>query len=199
MAEQAADPRGGSVALLPGDDQERAPSCAPEHQGAAQPGCATPPPMTMQSRSGVSVISRACSVTRDLARYPADMARAAQEAAEAPAERVRRRLRELRRQKGMTLDEAAARAGMDPSTLSRLESGARRLAIDYPPAWPARLGSASRICSGRQCPPILRIRTRPRTVDGMSVWPLTAEWTARLQARAARRSTHARAANPRGL
>lgn len=46
---------------------------------------------------------------------------------------VRRRLRELRAQRGMTLQEVGERAGIDVSTLSRLESGKRRLALDHLP------------------------------------------------------------------
>src|ERR1700709_1340578 len=53
--------------------------------------------------------------------------------------RVRRRLRELRTQRGLTLDEAATRADIDVSTLSRLESGKRRLALDHLPRLAAAL------------------------------------------------------------
>jgi transcriptional regulator with XRE-family HTH domain len=44
---------------------------------------------------------------------------------------VRRRLRNWRLQLAMTLEDVAARAGIDMSTLSRLESGKRRLALDH--------------------------------------------------------------------
>ena len=47
--------------------------------------------------------------------------------------RVRRRLRELRTQQGLTLEGVATRAGIDVSTLSRLDSGKRRLALDHLP------------------------------------------------------------------
>ena len=47
--------------------------------------------------------------------------------------RVRRRLRQLRTQRGLTLDEVATKADIDVSTLSRLESGKRRLALDHLP------------------------------------------------------------------
>src|ERR1700739_3107609 len=47
--------------------------------------------------------------------------------------RARRRLRELRMQHGLTLEDVAARASIDISTLSRLESGKRRLALDHLP------------------------------------------------------------------
>ena len=44
---------------------------------------------------------------------------------------VRARLRALRAERGLSQEEVAARAGMAASTLSRLESGARRLALDH--------------------------------------------------------------------
>jgi transcriptional regulator with XRE-family HTH domain len=54
--------------------------------------------------------------------------------------RVRRRLRELRTQRGLTLQQVAERASIDISTLSRLEAGKRRLALDHIPALAAALG-----------------------------------------------------------
>ncbi|MBA3839996.1 MAG: helix-turn-helix transcriptional regulator, partial [Thermoleophilaceae bacterium] len=45
--------------------------------------------------------------------------------------RVRRRLRELRTERGLTLQQVAERASIDVSTLSRLEAGKRRLALDH--------------------------------------------------------------------
>jgi transcriptional regulator with XRE-family HTH domain len=54
--------------------------------------------------------------------------------------RVRGRLRELRTERGLTLAEVAEAAGMDASTLSRLESGARRLSLDHLPALARALG-----------------------------------------------------------
>src|SRR5690606_2176269 len=44
---------------------------------------------------------------------------------------VRQRLRALREDRGLTLDTVAAAAGMAASTLSRLETGKRRLAVDH--------------------------------------------------------------------
>lgn len=43
---------------------------------------------------------------------------------------VRKRIRALRGAQGLTLDELAARAHLSPSTLSRIETGQRRLALD---------------------------------------------------------------------
>ena len=53
--------------------------------------------------------------------------------------RVRRRLRELRMQHGLTLEDVASRSNIDVSTLSRLESGKRRLALDHLPRLAAAL------------------------------------------------------------
>lgn len=44
---------------------------------------------------------------------------------------ARRRLRTLRQARGWSLEEMGHRAGIGPSTLSRLETGARRMAIDH--------------------------------------------------------------------
>jgi transcriptional regulator with XRE-family HTH domain len=87
--------------------------------------------------------------------------------------RARRRLRELRTEQGLTLQQVAERANIDLSTLSRLEAGKRRLALDHLPALAAALGvSADELigCAPTQDP---RVRERPRTHDGMTVWPLT--------------------------
>jgi transcriptional regulator with XRE-family HTH domain len=46
-------------------------------------------------------------------------------------ESARRRLRTLRKARGWSLDDLAERAHISASTLSRLESGQRRLAIDH--------------------------------------------------------------------
>ena len=46
-------------------------------------------------------------------------------------ERTRRRLRELREQAGLSLEEVGRHAGMAASTVSRLESGARRLTLGH--------------------------------------------------------------------
>ncbi len=86
---------------------------------------------------------------------------------------MRERLRELRRERGLSLAEVAARSGMDRSTLSRLETGARRLAVHHlePLAAALGVGVDELLAPGRRDDP--RVRARPRTVDGMTVWPLT--------------------------
>jgi transcriptional regulator with XRE-family HTH domain len=87
--------------------------------------------------------------------------------------RVRRRLRELRAERGLTLQQVAERASIDISTLSRLEAGKRRLALDHLPALAAALGVSADELLGSPPPQDPRVRERPRTHDGMTVWPLT--------------------------
>ena len=87
--------------------------------------------------------------------------------------RVRRRLRELRAEQGLTLQQVAERARIDVSTLSRLESGKRRLAIDHIPALAAALGVRADDLLGASPPQDPRVRGEPRSCDGMTMWPLT--------------------------
>ena len=104
------------------------------------------------------------------------MANSGEEAVDA---RVRRRLRELRTERGLTLAQVAERANIDISTLSRLESGKRRMALDHIPALAAALGvSADELLASslRQDP---RVRSKPLTRDGLTLWPLTHRGPAR--------------------
>jgi transcriptional regulator with XRE-family HTH domain len=87
--------------------------------------------------------------------------------------RVRRRLRELRSERGLTLQQVAERTNIDVSTLSRLESGKRRLALDHLPGLAAALGVSSDDLLGAAPVPDPRVRSRPRRFDGMTMWPLT--------------------------
>jgi transcriptional regulator with XRE-family HTH domain len=87
--------------------------------------------------------------------------------------RVRRRLRELRTQLGLTLEEVATRADIDVSTLSRLESGKRRLALDHLP----RLAMALSVSTDEllRAPEVddPRVRGSSHTSHGVTYWPLT--------------------------
>ena len=86
---------------------------------------------------------------------------------------VRRRLRELRIQRGLTLDDVAGRARIDVSTLSRLESGKRRLALDHLP----RLAEALSVSTDEllRSPEAEdpRVKGGPHTRHGVTFWPLT--------------------------
>src|SRR5919106_5501799 len=87
--------------------------------------------------------------------------------------RVRRRLRQLRVERGLTLQQVAERASVDLSTLSRLEAGKRRLALDHIPALAAALGVSADELLGSSPPQDPRVHGRPRSYDGLTLWPLT--------------------------
>lgn len=86
---------------------------------------------------------------------------------------ARRRLRELRAERGLTLQQVAGRANIDVSTLSRLESGKRRLALDHIPSLARALDVSADELLHTAPPQDPRIRERPRSHDGLTVWPLT--------------------------
>jgi transcriptional regulator with XRE-family HTH domain len=88
-------------------------------------------------------------------------------------ERVRRRLRELRTERGLTLQQVAERAHLDVSTLSRLETGHRRLALDHLPALAAALGVSADELLGPAPTPDPRVRGSVRRHDGLTLQPLT--------------------------
>jgi transcriptional regulator with XRE-family HTH domain len=88
---------------------------------------------------------------------------------------VRRRLRELRTRRGLTLAQVAERAHIDVSTLSRLEAGKRRLALDHIPALARALGvSADELLHSTPVPDP-RVRSQPQRHDGMTMWELSRE------------------------
>jgi transcriptional regulator with XRE-family HTH domain len=101
------------------------------------------------------------------------------DSSESVDDRVRRRLRELRTERGLTLKAVAERASLDLSTLSRLESGKRRLALDHLPALATALDVSvdDLVASPRRQDP--RVRSRARTMHGMTLWPLTHQGPAR--------------------
>lgn len=87
--------------------------------------------------------------------------------------RVRRRLRELRTEQGLTLQQVGERAHLDVSMLSRLESGKRRLALDHIPGLAAALGVSADDLLGGPAQHDPRVRSKPRKRDGLTMWPLT--------------------------
>jgi transcriptional regulator with XRE-family HTH domain len=86
--------------------------------------------------------------------------------------RVRHRLRQLRTERGLTLADVARSAGLDVSTLSRLESGKRRLALDHIPALAGALGVSSDELLGTPPGQDPRVRGRPRRFQGLTMTPL---------------------------
>jgi transcriptional regulator with XRE-family HTH domain len=87
--------------------------------------------------------------------------------------RVRRRLRELRMQHGLTLDDVASRSNIDVSTLSRLESGKRRLALDHLPRLAAALSVTTDELLRAPEAEDPRVRGSSHTRHGITYWPLT--------------------------
>ena len=87
--------------------------------------------------------------------------------------RVRRRLRELRTERGLTLAQVAERANIDISTLSRLEAGKRRLALDHLPGLAAALGVTADELLGSTVHVDPLVRSEPIVRDGLTMWPLT--------------------------
>jgi transcriptional regulator with XRE-family HTH domain len=97
----------------------------------------------------------------------------AEMATESADERTRRRLRALREQAGLSLEEVGSRAGMAASTVSRLESGARRLTLDHLPSLARALGvtvDALLAPDEREDP---RVHGRAFTRNGVRFLPLT--------------------------
>jgi transcriptional regulator with XRE-family HTH domain len=88
-------------------------------------------------------------------------------------DRIRRRLRALREERGLSLETVAHAAGMAPSTLSRLETGKRRLAVDHLAPLARALGTSVDALVAPAPEPDPRVRRRARTVDGMRVLPLS--------------------------
>lgn len=81
--------------------------------------------------------------------------------------------RQLRTEQGLTLQQVAGAASLDVSTLSRLESGKRRLAIDHLPGLATALGVSVDELLGAAKTPDPRVRREPHTGDGLTMWPLT--------------------------
>ena len=93
---------------------------------------------------------------------------------DAPFEaRVRERLRALRLAQKLSLEEVATRAGLTASAVSRLESGARRLALEHLPRLAGALGVPVEELLPAQAPPDPRVHAKPFTLNGRTVWPLS--------------------------
>jgi transcriptional regulator with XRE-family HTH domain len=87
-------------------------------------------------------------------------------------DRIRRRLRAIREERGLSLEAVARAAAMSPSTLSRLETGKRRLAVDHLAPLARALETTVDELLAPDPPADPRVRRRARTVDGMRILPL---------------------------
>lgn len=86
---------------------------------------------------------------------------------------VRARLRSLRTEQGLTLEAVAERASIDVSTLSRLESGKRRLSLDHLPGLAEALGVNVNELLQKPETPDPRVKAETHTHDGLTFLPLT--------------------------
>mgnify|MGYP001356542681 CR=1 FL=1 len=86
---------------------------------------------------------------------------------------VRRRLRQLRVQHGLTLEDVATRAQIDVSTLSRLESGKRRLALDHLPRLAAALSVTTDELLRAPDAEDPRVTGASHSHNDVTYWPLT--------------------------
>ena len=94
-------------------------------------------------------------------------------AIESADERTRKRVRELREQAGLSLEEVGRRAGMAASTVSRLETGARRLTLGHlaPLARALGVSADALLAPPERADP--RVRSRAFTRHGITFLPLT--------------------------
>lgn len=88
---------------------------------------------------------------------------------------VRQRIRGLRIAKGWTLDALAARCFLSPSTLSRIETGHRRVALDQLVPIAQALGTTLDQLVEPADDGDVVIRPEPHTAEGVTVWVLSRE------------------------
>lgn len=87
---------------------------------------------------------------------------------------VRLRVRALRAERGWSLDELAARCHLGPSTLSRIETGHRRLALDHLVSLAQAFGvSVDHLLGGDDEDEDVVIRPRRERTHGATTWLLT--------------------------
>ena len=88
---------------------------------------------------------------------------------------VRKRIRGLRVARGWSLDDLASRCYLSPSTLSRIETGHRRIALDQLAPIARALGtSLDQLVEGVDDEDVV-IRPRRDVAHGMTTWMLTRE------------------------
>lgn len=88
---------------------------------------------------------------------------------------VRQRIRVLRVARNWTLDALAARCYLSPSTLSRIETGNQRIALEQLVAIANALGTSLDQLVEPEGDDDVVIRPEPETVGGMTFWLLSRE------------------------
>lgn len=88
---------------------------------------------------------------------------------------VRQRIRALRIAKGWTLDSLAARCDLSASTLSRIETGHRRVALDQLVPIARALDTSLDVLVEPIGDTDVVIRPEPHCTAGITVWPLSRE------------------------
>ncbi|MDJ0379016.1 helix-turn-helix transcriptional regulator [Cryobacterium sp. PH31-L1] len=88
---------------------------------------------------------------------------------------VRQRIRSLRLARGWTLDTLATRCYLSPSTLSRIETGHRRMALDQLVPIAQALGTTLDQLVEPEGDDDVVIRPEPETSIGSTVWLLSRE------------------------
>lgn len=88
---------------------------------------------------------------------------------------VRQRIRGLRLARGWTLDTLAARCYLSPSTLSRIETGSQRIALEQLVAIARALGTSLDQLVVPEGDEDVVIRPEPQSLDGMTFWLLSRE------------------------
>jgi transcriptional regulator with XRE-family HTH domain len=89
---------------------------------------------------------------------------------------VRQRIRGLRMARGWSLDDLAARCYLSPSTLSRIETGHRRIALDQLAPIARALGTTlDQLVESAAADDDVVIRPQRDEVRGMTTWMLSRE------------------------
>ncbi|RMB61752.1 helix-turn-helix domain-containing protein [Tessaracoccus antarcticus] len=88
---------------------------------------------------------------------------------------VRQRIRGLRLARGWTLDNLAARSSISASTLSRIETGHRRIALEQLVAITKALGTSLDQLVEPEGNEDVVIRPEPESVSGATLWLLSRE------------------------
>src|SRR6266545_8219876 len=90
---------------------------------------------------------------------------------------IRQRIRGLRAARGWSLDDLAARCYLSPSTLSRIETGHRRIALDQLVPIARALGTTlDQLVESAEDEDVV-IRPEPEHTPGLTTWLLSRERT----------------------